>query len=155
MAYTEKAMPVGGLTEEKLGLATATESDVLSGAKFYAGDKTLKTGTASMKLVAANYATWDGTDVAVTINKAYKQVVLVAGYALKGTSCSISVSSSSGEMTILKQDTLDTNGSIRHMSAHKSYSITNVSAGTKITVTTSGSYESNTTHAWIFVFAVE
>ena len=45
MAYTEKAMPVGGLTEEKLGLATATTADVLNGKTFYSGDKTLKTGT--------------------------------------------------------------------------------------------------------------
>lgn len=44
MAYTEKAMPVGGLTEEKLALATATEGNVLNGKTFYSGDKILKTG---------------------------------------------------------------------------------------------------------------
>ena len=35
----------GGLSKSKLALATATESDVASGKTFYAGDKTIKTGT--------------------------------------------------------------------------------------------------------------
>lgn len=35
----------GGLSKSKLALATATAADVKSGKKFYAGDKTLKTGT--------------------------------------------------------------------------------------------------------------
>lgn len=35
----------GGLTNAKLALATATEADVADGKTFYAGDKTLKTGT--------------------------------------------------------------------------------------------------------------
>jgi len=35
----------GGLLLSKLGLTTATASDVLSGKTFYSGDKTLKTGT--------------------------------------------------------------------------------------------------------------
>lgn len=35
----------GGLTKSKLALANATAGDVLSGKKFYAGDKTLKEGT--------------------------------------------------------------------------------------------------------------
>ena len=48
MAYTEKAMPVGGLTEEKLALATATAEDVLSGKTFYASNKELKTGKAQI-----------------------------------------------------------------------------------------------------------
>ena len=34
----------GGLSNSKLKLATAAESDVVSGKTFYAGDKTLKTG---------------------------------------------------------------------------------------------------------------
>ena len=37
--------PATGLTNSKLALADAAESQVLSGKKFYAGDKTLKTGT--------------------------------------------------------------------------------------------------------------
>lgn len=35
----------GGLSNAKLALANAAASDVLSGKKFYSGDKTLKTGT--------------------------------------------------------------------------------------------------------------
>ena len=37
----------GGLSNSKLAEATATEADVLAGKTFYAGDKELKTGTAS------------------------------------------------------------------------------------------------------------
>ena len=37
--------PATGLTNSKLALADASEGQVLSGKKFYAGDKTLKTGT--------------------------------------------------------------------------------------------------------------
>ena len=35
----------GGLSNSKLKLATATANDVASGKTFYAGDKTIKTGT--------------------------------------------------------------------------------------------------------------
>lgn len=35
----------GGLSNSKLKLATATANDVVSGKTFYAGDKTIKTGT--------------------------------------------------------------------------------------------------------------
>lgn len=35
----------GGLSNSKLALATATPADVPTGVTFYAGDKTLKTGT--------------------------------------------------------------------------------------------------------------
>lgn len=45
----------GGLMKSKLQLANATESNVISGKKFYAGDKTLKTGTLPDK------GTWNGT----------------------------------------------------------------------------------------------
>lgn len=45
----------GGLTSSKLQLANAAPSDVISGKKFYAGDKTLKTGT-----IPDNGA-WSGT----------------------------------------------------------------------------------------------
>ena len=38
----------GGLSNSKLKLATATESDVASGKTFYAGDKTIKTGTGKL-----------------------------------------------------------------------------------------------------------
>lgn len=39
----------GGLSKSKLALATATESDVVSGKTFYAGDKVLKTGNIQLK----------------------------------------------------------------------------------------------------------
>lgn len=42
---TDLLQPGGGLTKSKLALADATAGDVLSGKKFYAGDKVLKTGT--------------------------------------------------------------------------------------------------------------
>lgn len=42
---TDLMQPGGGLTNSKLALADATVSDVLSGKKFYSGDKELKTGT--------------------------------------------------------------------------------------------------------------
>ena len=42
---TDLMQPGGGLTNSKLRLATATITDVLSGKKFYSGDKELKTGT--------------------------------------------------------------------------------------------------------------
>lgn len=40
-----KMSAAGGLTKGKLDLATATVGDVINGKKFYAGDKTIKTGT--------------------------------------------------------------------------------------------------------------
>lgn len=40
-----KMSAAGGLTKGKLELATATVGDVISGKKFYSGDKTIKTGT--------------------------------------------------------------------------------------------------------------
>lgn len=43
----------GGLTNSKLALATAAPSDVISGKTFYAGDKVLKTGTATAKAINA------------------------------------------------------------------------------------------------------
>lgn len=42
---TDLLQPGGGLTKSKLALADATAGDVLSGKKFYAGDKVVKTGT--------------------------------------------------------------------------------------------------------------
>lgn len=42
---TDLLQPGGGLTKSKLALADATAGDVLSGKKFYAGDKVIKTGT--------------------------------------------------------------------------------------------------------------
>lgn len=42
---TDLLQPGGGLTKSKLALADATAGDVLSGKKFYAGDKEIKTGT--------------------------------------------------------------------------------------------------------------
>lgn len=42
---TDLLQPGGGLTKSKLLLADATPGDVLSGKKFYAGDKVIKTGS--------------------------------------------------------------------------------------------------------------
>lgn len=41
---TDLLQPGGGLTKSKLALADATAGDVLSGKKFYAGDKVIKAG---------------------------------------------------------------------------------------------------------------
>lgn len=43
----ERAIPIGGLSNTKLALATATEADVVSGKTFYAGNRELKTGKGS------------------------------------------------------------------------------------------------------------
>ena len=42
----------GGLSNAKLALADAVAANVLSGKKFYSGDKTLKTGTLSLAATA-------------------------------------------------------------------------------------------------------
>lgn len=42
----------GGLSKSKLALATATVADVASGKTFYAGDKTIKTGTGKIKVTS-------------------------------------------------------------------------------------------------------
>ena len=52
---TDLLQPGGGLTKSKLALADATAGDVLSGKKFYAGDKVIKTGS------MANRGTWGVT----------------------------------------------------------------------------------------------
>ena len=73
MSMTHKAMVLGaGLKEAELALATATEADVLKGKTFYAGSKTLKTGTKKQvtpafdfsTLGTPTYAKLDGTDLA-------------------------------------------------------------------------------------------
>lgn len=48
-----------GLSDEDLALANATPEDVFAGKTFYAGDRTLKTGTASKGLVL--YQKYTGT----------------------------------------------------------------------------------------------
>ena len=55
----ERAVPVGGLTNAKLALATATAGDVASGKTFYAGNREIKTGTAKKvtKLDTTNFYT--------------------------------------------------------------------------------------------------
>lgn len=46
----------GGLSKSKLALADATTADVFAGKKFYAGDKTLKTGTFSLNSVTVSFS---------------------------------------------------------------------------------------------------
>lgn len=68
----------GGVGNSKLALATATESDVLSGAKFYAGDKTLKTGTlaTTVALNSVKSATSNRTVSGLTAGKRYLVISL-------------------------------------------------------------------------------
>lgn len=62
--------PGGGLTSSKLAQATATESDVLSGKTFYAGDKTMKTGTIASK--GAESVTLNASTTSKTFNTSGK-----------------------------------------------------------------------------------
>jgi len=48
--------PPGGLSNKKLALADATVNDVFAGKKFYAEDKTLKTGTFSLNSVTVSFS---------------------------------------------------------------------------------------------------
>lgn len=50
----------GGLSNSKLALADATANDVLSGKKFYAGDKILKVGTREIKMKQIASGSWSG-----------------------------------------------------------------------------------------------
>ena len=52
---TDLLQPGGGLTKSKLALADATAGDVLSGKKFYAGDKVIKAGS------MANNGAWSSS----------------------------------------------------------------------------------------------
>lgn len=52
---TDLLQPGGGLTKSKLALADATAGDVLSGKKFYARDKVIKTGS------MANNGAWSSS----------------------------------------------------------------------------------------------
>ena len=52
---TDLLQPGGGLTKSKLALADATTGDVLSGKKFYAGDKVIKAGS------MANNGAWSSS----------------------------------------------------------------------------------------------
>lgn len=73
----------GGLSASKLSLATATVSDVASGKTFYAIDKLLKTGTASVtKMVNGTFASMTSTSspthgqITKTINCGFKPVLI-------------------------------------------------------------------------------
>lgn len=50
----------GGLSNSKLKLATATESDVVSGKTFFSGDKVVKTGTLVPRLKLLTSGSWSG-----------------------------------------------------------------------------------------------
>ena len=68
----------GGLSSSALALANAAEADVVSGKTFYAGDKTLKTGT----LVPYGYATgtWTLNATRITFTVPGKIVFVSAAY---------------------------------------------------------------------------
>ena len=51
----------GGLSNSKLKLATAAENDVVSGKTFYAGDKTIKTGTHKVTILTLATKSGDAT----------------------------------------------------------------------------------------------
>lgn len=62
----------GGLTNAKLALATALVSDVAQGKTFYAGDKTLKTGTAPITKFASGVISFDGYGTITTITLGWR-----------------------------------------------------------------------------------
>lgn len=62
----------GGLTNAKLALATALVSDVAQGKTFYAGDKTLKTGTAPITKFASGVISFDGYGTRTTITLGWR-----------------------------------------------------------------------------------
>lgn len=145
-----------GLDDSKLASATATEADVLSGLTFYSGDKELKTGTASLKLVATRCATWDGSDVGYTFTKDYKNVIIACGYSAPADSnVSVSVSATSGTLTKIEGNTYFMKGSLWASAAYAVYSLVNVTANSSVTVTTSNNFSYNTTFAYLHIFTVE
>ena len=76
----------GALGNGKLKLATATENDVASGKTFYAGDKTIKTGTllilkkvlkSSQQSIHGSSGTWNQTvDVKSALPSKYSQLTV-------------------------------------------------------------------------------
>lgn len=62
----------GGLTNAKLALATALVSDVAQGKTFYAGDKTLKTGTAPITKFASGVIPFNGYGTKTTITLGWR-----------------------------------------------------------------------------------
>ena len=62
----------GGLTNVKLALATALVSDVAQGKTFYAGDKTLKTGTALVTKFASGTIPFPGYGGTATITLGWR-----------------------------------------------------------------------------------
>lgn len=89
----------GGLSNSKLELATAGTGDVLSGKKFYAGDKTLKTGS------MPNRGAWSSTvdpGTSVTIPQGYHngRGKVTASNTVSQSSASQSVAKETGTATI-------------------------------------------------------
>ena len=89
-----------GLSDEDLAKATATPGDVTAGKTFYAGNKELKTGTASKGFVLAQ-------EFVGTINKGEpktfvtnsKNVILFGGYDIGAASYSMFVYIENGRIT--------------------------------------------------------
>lgn len=74
----------GGLSNSRLALANATAADVAEGKTFYAGNKTLKTGTLVPYKYARGSATWgsQGGNSTVTVHLGFRPV-MVAFYSRK------------------------------------------------------------------------
>ena len=101
MSMTHKAMVLGaGLKEAELALATATETDVTEGKTFYAGNKTLKTGT-SAGLKEAELALATATEADVLSGKTFysKNRELKTGQLTPSTGIKLNVSNKSAVQT--------------------------------------------------------
>lgn len=84
---TDLLQPGGGLTKSKLALADATTGDVLSGKKFYAGDKVIKAGS------MVNVGAWSPSlapSVSVAVPRGYHNGGgIVSAKALKTVTLSV------------------------------------------------------------------
>lgn len=103
-----KAVPVGGLTNKKLQLATATAADVLAGKTFYAQDREIKTGTRAAGAVIDNnftaYPAASGEEfvTALEIPAEYTSCLVFASmFAIMSTASYIEIETISGTVTQL------------------------------------------------------
>ena len=80
----------GGLSNSRLALANATAADVAEGKTFYAGNKTLKTGTLVPYKYATGTATWthQSSGFTVTVEVGFRPS-MIAFYSQKSLSSSV------------------------------------------------------------------